>query len=98
MSHGQRHGRIFGSQDFPTDRNVSPMALYAMQMDWVNNLTPEEKQRFDNQLCINCGQAGHIKRYCPMKPVYSRPAGPLAQRNNNNIVCHNGAPQHNMGG
>jgi hypothetical protein len=36
MSHGQRHGRISGRQEFTTDRNVSPMTLYAMQMDRIN--------------------------------------------------------------
>jgi hypothetical protein len=64
-----RTGSHFSTkQDFPGDRNLSHMELFAMQMDWVNNLTPEEKRRFDNQLCIRCGQPGHVRRDCTTNP------------------------------
>ncbi len=36
----------------------------AMRMDWMNKLTPEERRRFEHQLCIGCGEAGHIRRNC----------------------------------
>ena len=32
----------------------------AMRMDWLDKLTPEEGRQFEHQLCIGCGEAGHI--------------------------------------
>jgi hypothetical protein len=98
INQGQRHGRSSGSQNFPNDRNLNAMEFYTLQMDWVNKLTPEEKRHFENQLCIGCGQSGHIRRNCPTKkPVYNRPAQPFVPQRNNNFRA-NSTPQHNMGG
>jgi hypothetical protein len=57
--------------------------LNAMGMDWLDNLMPEERRRFEHQLCIGCGEPGHIRRECPhkkavdnsgmQKTVYPRP-------------------------
>jgi hypothetical protein len=75
IKQGQRHGRSSGRQNFPNNGNLNAMELYALQMDWVNKLTPEEKRHFENQPCIGCGQSGHIQRNCPTeKRVYNRPA------------------------
>jgi hypothetical protein len=95
MNQGQRHGRSFRRQSFPNDRNLNAMELYTLQMDWVNRLTPEEKRRFENQLCIGCGQSGHIRKDCPKK--LNRPAQPFVPQRNNNFRA-NSTPQHNMGG
>jgi hypothetical protein len=51
INQGQHQGRSSGSQNSIKDRNLNAMELYALQMDWVNKLTPEEKRRFENQLC-----------------------------------------------
>jgi hypothetical protein len=45
----------------------------AMDIDLVRTrrepLSPEERaRRFDNQLCMFCGAAGHFKASCPIKP------------------------------
>jgi hypothetical protein len=39
--------------------------LNAMRMAWLDKLNPEERRRFDNQLCIGCGDPGHVRRDCP---------------------------------
>jgi hypothetical protein len=92
--------------DFPSDRNLDNMELFAMQMDLINKLTPEEKRRFGNQLCIGCGQAGHVWKECPTYPrIFTRPARPFQPQRPafqpqwpvNNNTRHNGDPQHNMG-
>jgi hypothetical protein len=112
MSRDRAGSRISTKQDFPADRNLSHMELFAMQMDWVTNLTPEEKPRLDKQLCIGCGQPGHVRRDCtthprifnkPMKPKMNfQPQRPAynnnVQRPGNNNAQRNKAPQHNMGG
>jgi hypothetical protein len=65
--------------------------LNAMRMAWLDKLNPEEKRRFDNQLCIGCGEPGHLRRDCPhlqapgmigTKTIYPRPVDNSgAQRN-----------------
>jgi hypothetical protein len=100
MSRDRAGSQTSGRHDFLSDRNLSNMALFAMQMDWVNKLTQEEKRRYNNQLCIGCGHAGHIRKECPSNPrTFTWPARPfLPQGPVNNAARHNGAPQHNMGG
>ena len=73
-----------GSHDYrstPTLQMLYEAELNAMRMAWLDKLNPEEKRRFDNQLCIRCGEPGHLRRECPhpqapdrngMKTVYSR--------------------------
>ena len=52
-----------------------------MELDVTHfkTLTQEEKQhRFNNKLCLYCGEAGHIVRSCPKKEKNS-------YKNNNNV-------------
>ena len=43
-----------------------------MELDKLKKLTQEEKQhRFNNKLCLYCGEAGHIVRSCPKKEKIS---------------------------
>jgi hypothetical protein len=96
MSQSQRHGRSTGKLSFPYDNTLNgAMKLYALQRSWVDKLSPEEKWRFENQLCIGCGQPGHIRWDCPKKP--NRHVQPFVQPRNNNYRT-NSSPQHNMGG
>jgi hypothetical protein len=67
MNQSQRLGRSTGKLSSPTDNSLNAMELYTLQRDWVNKLTTEEKRRFENQLCLGCGQPGHIRRDCPKK-------------------------------
>jgi hypothetical protein len=39
--------------------------MNAVRMDWLDKLIPEERRRFEHQLCIGCGEPGHIRRECP---------------------------------
>ena len=73
-----------GSHDYrstPTLQMLYDAELNAMRMAWLDKLNPEEKRRFDNQLCIGCGEPGHLRRECPhlqaadkngMKTIYPR--------------------------
>jgi hypothetical protein len=49
----------------PTLQMLYDVELNAMRMAWLDKLNPEERRRFDNQLCINCGEPGHLRRECP---------------------------------
>jgi hypothetical protein len=106
MSRDRAGSRFSMKLDFPVDRNLSQMDLFAMQMDWVNNLTPEEKRRFDNQLCIGCGQPEHLQKDCPTnprvfknnvkpKPNFQQPQRPVYNNNGNGNVQKPGNAQHN---
>ncbi len=60
-----------GSHDYrstPTLQMLYEAELNAMRMAWLDKLNPEEKWRFDNQLCIGCGDPGHVRRDCPHIP------------------------------
>ncbi len=42
-----------------------------MQLGFTH-LTPQERERrMQNQLCLYCGQAGHVKATCPVRPATS---------------------------
>lgn len=48
---------------------VVPMEIDAMKTQRRSRLTPEErKRRFDNKLCLYCGDAGHVVSACPSAP------------------------------
>jgi hypothetical protein len=49
----------------PTLQLLYDAELNAMRMAWLDKLNPEERRRFDNQLCIGCGEPGHLRRECP---------------------------------
>ncbi len=49
----------------PTLQMLYDVELNAMRMAWLDKLNPEERRRFDNQLCISCGEPGHLRRECP---------------------------------
>jgi ferredoxin len=49
----------------PTLQLLYDAELNAMRMAWLDKLNPEERRRFDNQLCIGCGEPGHNRRECP---------------------------------
>ena len=36
----------------------------AMDVDLVQEWTPEKKKRYENKLCFNCGKAGHFSNKC----------------------------------
>jgi hypothetical protein len=68
--------------------------LNAMRMAWLDKLNPEEKRRFDNQLCIGCGEPGHVRRDCPhiqaspmtgSKTIYPRNVDNTGAQQNSNF-------------
>lgn len=52
----------------PTTRSRRPSTSYSDKLDKDGRLTQEERQRrFDNHLCLFCGNPGHIAVSCPKK-------------------------------
>jgi len=65
-----------------------PIQSDAMEIDGTRaprqSLTPQEKQRRrDNNLCLYCGQAGHMTRDCSIRPQDQRPSALFATTSSN---------------
>ncbi len=63
LTHSRRSARTSPRYMPETTTTAEPM-----QFGFTHIMAEERERRMQNQLCLYCGQAGHVKISCPVRP------------------------------